>query len=437
MIRLLIGDCREMLATLPDRSVQTCVTSPPYFGLRDYGTASWEGGDGGCDHIAPARGGHGKETLGGGTDNQGAARTVQFSADCGKCGARRIDQQIGLEPTPDAYVAELVAVFREVRRVLRDDGTLWLNLGDSYAGGGTIGRNDTGPEDIARRAAAYGTGTGSGSAIMAQGQRKPISGYKPKDLIGIPWLVAFALRADGWYLRSEIIWSKPNPMPESVTDRPTKAHEQVFLLSKSARYFYDAKAIAEPALYPDDDRKARAAIDQKRMPSVDIAGIRPGSSTYETRNKRSVWTIATQPFAGSHFAVMPPDLAETCIKAGSSERGQCPHCGAPWVRQVERTAMVLARSDRTHELGRTRSSGTMVEPPTSTTTGWAQSCACPEHQPVPQVVLDPFGGAGTTALVADRLQRDAVMIELNRAYADLGINRVMDDAGLFGEIAAE
>jgi DNA modification methylase len=394
-ITIRTGDCRDALAKMPAESVQCCVTSPPYFGLRDYGN----------------------------------------------------EAQIGLEPTPDAYVAEMVAVFREVRRVLRDDGVAFINLGDSYAGGGTMGRNDAG-KDIGGRG---GNKEGSGNP-GSQGQRKPVSGLKPKDLIGIPWLVAFALRADGWYLRQDIIWQKPNPMPESVTDRCTKAHEYVFLLSKSARYYFDAKAISE-------EGSGRIPGNKVPQKGSDIPSIANGGSglfaaqqrAAGTRNKRSVWPIATQPYSGAHFATMPPELAETCIKAGSSERGQCPQCGAPWVRQVERTA--TGRGDTKSELAdgiHARSSGKSLAekrqayralglegPPRSETTGWEQSCACPAHQPVPQMILDPFGGAGTTALVADRLQRDATIIELNPTYAALARDRIEAEAGLFAMVAAE
>jgi DNA modification methylase len=277
---------------------QTCVTSPPYYGLRDYGCAG----------------------------------------------------QIGLEETPDAYVARLVDVFREVRRVLRDDGTLWLNLGDSYAAGGNGGGNKN------------DTNVGS----LTVGRKLPPSGYKPKDLLGIPWMVAFALRADGWWLRQDIIWHKPNPMPESVTDRCTKAHEYVFLLTKSARYFYDAAAIAEDALQPEGEARItaqhkQAAIGQNQTGSL---GTNYGAAT---RNARNVWTIATTPYSGAHFATMPPALAERCIKAGS-------------------------------KFG--------------------------------DMVLDPFGGAGTTGLVADRLGRSATLIELNPEYARLARERITADAPL-------
>mgnify|MGYP000877136151 CR=1 FL=1 len=296
-----VGDCLETLRTLPDNSVHCCVTSPPYWGLRDYGHAG----------------------------------------------------QIGLEQTPDEYVGRLVEVFREVRRVLRDDGTVWLNLGDSYAGG----KGQNGNSKARLTAAARGYKQAAGTVLMATRPIDlPIDGLKPKDLVGIPWRVAFALQADGWWLRQDIIWHKPNPMPESVRDRCTKAHEYVFLLTKSARYFYDAAAVAEPSIYPDDNRKARSTVDQKRMPTASIAGVRPGSATYANRNRRSVWTVTTKPYKGAHFATMPPELAETCIRAG------CPVGGA---------------------------------------------------------VLDPFTGSGTTLAVAVANGRQAVGIELNAEYAGL------------------
>jgi len=299
---ILIGDNRETLKTLDAGIAQTCVTSPPYWGLRDYGH----------------------------------------------------EDQIGLESTPDEYVAELVAVFREVRRVLADDGTLWLNLGDSYASSGTermAGRNDSG---------RVRDGGGSGSGAADGSDRKMISvnsGLKPKDLVSIPWRVAFALQADGWYLRSDIIWHKPNPMPESVTDRPTSAHEHVFLFAKSERYYYDAAAIAEPAKYH---------VSTDAPPSGDYStgsGRNDGGShrsggfvTGDTRNARNVWTINSKPYSGAHFATMPPALAKRCILAGSR---------------------------------------------------------------VGDTVLDPFLGSGTTGQCAEALGRGWVGCELQEDYADL------------------
>jgi DNA modification methylase len=314
-VTVIEGDSREVLATLPSESAQCCVTSPPYFGLRDYGN----------------------------------------------------DGQIGLEATPDAYVAELVAVFREVRRVLKDDGTLWLNLGDSYARTGGTDRKVSETAQV-----------GSTRNTLLQIQNRTTTaaqfGAKEKDLLGIPWRVAFALQADGWYLRSDIIWHKPNPMPESVTDRPTKAHEYVFLLSKSPRYFYDAAAIAEPATESTVARLAQPTLATQRG-SDRVPGKTNGTMKAvgsDTRNARTVWSITTKPFKGAHFATMPSELAERCIRAGSA-------------------------------------AGDMV--------------------------LDPFGGAGTTGLVADQLERDATLIELNPTYAAMARARIADDAPLFAEVS--
>jgi DNA modification methylase len=301
------GDCREVLRTLPDESVHCCVTSPPYFGLRDYGVTG----------------------------------------------------QIGLEPTPDAFVEEMVSVFREVRRVLREDGTLWLNLGDTYQNAkGQSGGID--PKQPARR---HGL----------RPQDVSIPGLKPKDLIGIPWLAAFALREDGWYLRQDIIWSKPNPMPESVQDRCTKAHEYIFLLSKSRRYFYDAEAVKEPATDTgrENGKDGREENPAARPPGTGPRTLARLDYSQTGRNKRSVWEVTTQPFSEAHFATFPPALIEPCIKAG------CPAGG---------------------------------------------------------MVLDPFGGAGTTGMVADRLGRDCILIELNPEYAAIAERRIRGDAGMFADV---
>lgn len=292
---VLIGDCVESMRQLKDKSVQCCVTSPPYFGLRDYGN----------------------------------------------------DEQIGLEPTPDEFVASLVRVFSEVHRVLADDGTLWLNLGDSYAGNNSRASNN-------------------GRAGFGNPREKVVSrlsdGLKSKDLIGIPWRVAFALQSGGWYLRQDIIWHKPNPMPESVRDRCTKAHEYIFLLTKSARYFYDAGAVKETSVYPagrDNCSTARA------NPAAELGKGDTrhafGHVSNGTRNRRSVWTVSTKPYKGAHFATFPPDLIEPCILAG------CPEGGT---------------------------------------------------------VLDPFGGSGTTAGVALKHGRKAIICELNPDYAKLIPDRI-------------
>ena len=347
--RVLVGDVREKLAELPDASVQCVVTSPPYWGLRDYG----------------------------------------------------VEGQIGLEPTPDAFVASLVDVFQGVWRVLKDDGVCWLNLGDSYAG--SFGAQSRGNEGAAPLSSKQSSGRdpavwGTGRPVNAK-----VEGLKSKDLCGIPWRVAFALQADGWYLRSDIIWAKPNPMPESVTDRPTKSHEYVFLLSKAERYYYDADAIAEPAtrfLRPSEEKggfyhageygergaqHGRALKWGKKEQSSHMLGTprNDGDRWREVdggvaprglgRNCRTVWTITTQPYPDAHFATFPEALPERCIKAGS-------------------------------RLGDT--------------------------------VLDPFCGSGTTGQVAIQLGRSFIGIELNPAYAELSRTRIGGAAPLFSSEAA-
>lgn len=353
------GDVREKLRELPYESVQTCVTSPPYWGLRDYGTGAWEGGDPECDHLGePFRTrANVNANTGRAPDQKNTEHRQPMGETCAKCGATRIDSQLGLEPTPEQYVANMVEVFREVRRVLRGDGTLWLNLGDSYSGGNR---------------GEYADGRINGYAREGTHRRPiPAGKIKPKDLVGIPWRVAFALQADGWYLRSDIIWAKPNPMPESVTDRPTKAHEYLFLLTRSPRYFYDADAIREPHSQISIDRVPRGRNPGHKWEDG------PGRHTLANdmtqalhpngRNKRSVWNIATRPYAEAHFATFPPDLVEPCILAGS--------------------------------------------PPGAT-------------------VLDPFSGAATTGVVACRLDRSFIGIELNPEYVEMGRNRIRDDAPL-------
>lgn len=369
MVKILQGDCREVLKTLPDASVNCCVTSPPYWGLRDYGCAG----------------------------------------------------QLGLEKTPEEYVANMVAVFREVRRVLRDDGTLWLNLGDSYAGswGDSGHRPERTGKDGHQRDKSTEWFERNGHP---QGPKPPtasVSGLKPKDLVGIPWRVAFALQADGWYLRQDIIWSKPNPMPESVTDRCTKAHEYIFLLSKSAKYYYDAEAIKEPAADStmNDSRLNRPGYDVLRpergfpgqpsrgagllipksykgslpgrkdgpgqnrrgkgdrihgnLPGRDDGGAACNGPEQLTRNKRSVWTVTTQPYKDAHFATFPPKLIIPCILAG------CPQGGT---------------------------------------------------------VLDPFGGSGTVSEVAEARGRNSILIELNPAYVTMA-NKRTEQQGLFTRTA--
>lgn len=410
-VRILVGDVLEGLVTLPDRSVHCAVTSPPYWGLRDYG----------------------------------------------------VDGQIGLEESPDAYVAKMVEVFAGVRRVLRDDGTLWLNLGDSYAGSwGAQSRGPTTPGTLeghdmlsARQiAAARRDKAGTGSL-----KRTP--GLKQKDLCMVPWRVAMALQADGWYLRSVIVWAKKSPMPESVTDRPTSSWEPIFLLAKSERYFYDAEAVKEAALHPDDNRKARQSVETYKQMMGDSGQVRAvinpaNARTYPTRNQRNVWHLGPEPYKEVHFATFPTEIPRRAIKAGTSERGCCPACGAPWVRVVDRKAMVIEPSGRDGRIpgnGQRSTSGVMVERPSSSTLGWLPGCRCAGHEPadtltnlaaapddvpelrrridaaaglerVPCVVLDPFLGSGTTVAVARELGRHGVGCELNPEYAALARRRI-------------
>jgi DNA modification methylase len=441
--RIIAGDCRDTLATLPERSVQTCVTSPPYFGLRDYGTGEWEGGDPGCDHRgAPqqsprstlAGNGHGPGRLSPALQAQSAP-----VREC-RCGARRVDRQIGLEPSPDEFVAALVEVFRAVRRVLRDDGTVWLNLGDTYA---SKARGSDEGWDKSRLTNPGTLQKAQAAALRPTGERHrgKAAGVKEKDLIGIPWMVAFALRADGWYLRSDIIWAKPNPMPESVTDRPTKAHEYLFLLSKGPRYFYDADAIAEASVIGEGAVR-NITPGNKGAASTRNDGDRFGVVNDGTRNRRSVWTVATQPYAGAHFATFPPKLIEPCILAGTSPK-VCGECGAPWRRVTERTPMVVDGGPKREAFraanprgSRTQIGGNMTAAPTSRTVGWEPTCDHDDDSGA-CTVLDPFSGSGTTGMVALRHGRSYVGCELNPEYVELARRRIVDDAPLLNTFAEE
>lgn len=363
MNQIIQGDVIEALRSLPKGFIHTCVTSPPYWGLRDYG----------------------------------------------------VPGQIGLEPTPEEYVEKMVEVFREVRRVLRDDGTLWLNLGDSYASKPCGGIGHNAKVRNTKKAIQKSAGVPAG--------------LKPKDLVGIPWRVAFALQADGWYLRSDIIWHKPNAMPESVKDRPTKAHEYIFLLSKSPKYYYDADAIREA--HTD---KTRHKGDWKNRPNngegfggLNVTGDygRMGNHP-KGRNKRTVWTVSTKPFKGAHFAVFPPDLIEPCILAGAPEKA-CPHCGAPWRREVEREPQFKTRLDA---IG--RRTGKALDSDyrgigcyRAKFKGWKPTCQCENNDGSERgIVLDPFFGSGTTGVVAEKHGRQWIGIELNPDYIEIAKKRL-------------
>jgi DNA modification methylase len=312
---ILIGDVRERLKELPDQSVNCCVTSPPYWGLRDYGN----------------------------------------------------DGQIGLEQTPDAFIAELVSVFNEIKRVLRDDGTLWVNMGDSYSS-----HKDC--KSVSQTLARGGSSElasviEKGKSVSRNSKMLKSVGLKNKDLVGIPWMLAFALRADGWYLRQDIIWHKPNPMPESVRDRCTKAHEYIFLMSKSPKYYFDSEAMKEPST---NLGKTKIRFGGNKYGDSDDPkhATKSGNEYTDTgfRNKRSVWSVTTRPFKGAHFATFPPALIEPCILAGSPRWG---------------------------------------------------------------VVLDPFFGAGTTGLVAQRHDRKWIGCELNPEYAAIAQARIESESTLF------
>ena len=298
------GESLEVLRTLPDNSVNCCITSPPYWGLRDYGTATWVDGDAECDHVETLNKHAGQRA-----DRNQEGYKKQYKNTCAKCGAIRQDQQLGLERTPEEYVANMVQLFREVRRVLRQDGTLWLNLGDSYASNGCylhswMERHPEKKHLHTENAERY-----KDTPAFRGGEYR----IKPKDLVGIPWRVAFALQADGWYLRQDIIWHKPNPMPESVTDRCTKAHEYVFLMSKSARYYYDSDAVKENTASICTRKRASAFRQQDENPNNTLTTV--------GRNKRSVWTVTTKPFKEAHFATFPRDLIRPMIQAGCPEQG--------------------------------------------------------------------------------------------------------------------
>lgn len=397
------GDAALKMVNVGTETVQCCVTSPPYFGLRDYG----------------------------------------------------VDGQIGQEKTPDDYVRNLVEVFREVKRALRSDGTLWLNLGDSYAGGG--GFCATAPSTATSKSGKYGT---SGAAMRSVGR---VAGLKSKDLIGIPWRVALALQADGWYLRSDIIWHKPSVMPESVTDRPTKSHEHIFLLTKAENYFYDADAIREQCAESSAERAAYGW--NGKMVFTDGEEIRsqpdPVAQMGERwcpamRNKRDVWTVPPANYNGAHFATYPPELIKPCILAGTSAHGCCVRCGAPYTRLVEKGEPDLEHQracggDKNGEYhgeatkdyaqgGAQDASATkariLAGMRERKTTGWKQTCPsgdCWKGAPpevIPCKVLDPFGGSGTTGEVALELGRSCILIELNPANVKLCKQRCHITPGL-------
>ena len=350
-IEILQGDCVESLNKLEDQSINTCITSPPYWGLRNYNDE---------------------------------------------------EKQLGMEDTPEEFTENLVKVFREVKKVLRDDGTVWLNLGDSYG--------------------------------------------KNKQLTGIPWRVAFALQQDGWYLRQDIIWHKPNPMPESVTNRCTKAHEYIFLLSKKPKYYYDHEAIKEDAKYPQGPNSPQSIKKGKGEFGMDTRGGLSKIGALAKKNKRSVWTVTTKPFKGAHFATFPKDLIEPCILAGCPEK-ICVDCNEPYERITSRKSNPLKVDDSTLDRFGNGKAGVhrkvggqyqkwLNENPLITI-GWEKQCDCQTNETKAGTVLDPFGGSGTTGIVAAQHNRNAVLLELNQEYIDLAKQRINKELGMMANLKCE
>lgn len=366
--KIYLGDNLATLKTFPDKSINCCITSPPYYGLRDYGTGKWVGGDPNCPHKRMSKQSDKTQTGHNQPELVGNVGDAIYKTVCPLCGAVREDMQVGLEETPEAYIARLVEIFREVRRILTDDGTLWVNIGDTY--------NST------------GYGTNRAEYAMSDKQKSNNGSYdngivrgtdkscKPKDLIGIPWMLAFALRNDGWYLRQDIIWHKPNPMPESVKDRCTKSHEYVFLLTKSAKYYFDSNAIQEPIVEVDSHSFHRYNLELgNSQRNIKFGGNKYGDNadskyaiysgnTYNytgMRNKRDVWTVTPSSFKGAHFATFPEELVFPMVMAG------CPKDG---------------------------------------------------------IVLDPFMGSGTVGVVAKKNYRNYVGCELNPEYVEMANNRL-------------
>jgi len=385
-IKILQGDCIESLKKLKDESVNTCITSPPYWGLRDY---------------------NGEE------------------------------KQLGLEDTPEEFVDNLVKVFKEVKRVLRDDGTVWLNLGDTYSSHKDCKST---PQSLAKgMQSEVAHVIEKGKSVSRNTKKLKAAGLKNKDLIGIPWRVALALQQDGWYLRQDIIWHKPNPMPESVKDRCTKAHEYIFLLSKQAKYYFDNEAIKEDAV-------RAGKIPKGKKYSSELADDKIGGKhTRETlnekpvapkRNKRSVWTVTTKPFKGAHFATFPMDLIEPCVLAGCPEK-ICVDCGKPYKRVMQKPKQL--------EVNRNKRSGTddrkvggvldkynRENPPIDL--GVQKQCDCETNETKAGTVLDPFAGSGTTGIVAANHARNSVLLELNEEYIKIAKKRIKEQAGMFAEV---
>lgn len=426
-------NCYTGLQKLPNGVFDCCVSSPPYYGLRNYGLP---------EVTFPAC----------------SFKVFGFE--------KRFDEwtgHLGLEPSPEMFVAHMVLIYEQVRRTLKDNGTCWVNMGDSYnsgSSGGLGGSTIQGGQTNQSKSNRHG--------------KKAVKNIKHKDLVGVPWMLAFALREAGWYLRQDVIWNKPNPMPESVTDRCTKAHEYIFLLSKQPKYYFDAEAIKQPAKNPEDDvrRKHAQVPENKSAPTTLKNGIRPVKSGNKQRvtaaergcpegtgknqaslvpwegmmaNKRSVWTVTTKPFAEAHFATFPEDLIVDCIKASTSEHGNCDECGKPYERVFtkelvpgpkasynskpdERDAGADAQDQGSNRMKDGHKPGWINK---TETTGWQKICMCGGGCVRPATVLDPFGGSATTAVVSKKLNRNYVLYELNPTYIKMGQKRLYKEIGMF------
>ena len=429
-IKILQGNCIDKIKELDDNSIDCVVSSPPYFGLRDYGTASYDGGDPNCKH-----------TISDGSFDPlknkliGRPYRTKDKKNCVKCGAKRIDEQFGLETTYQEYIANTVKVFETFKPKLKDTATIWWNVGDSY--------------------------------------NNKLESLKEKDLMMIPNRVAIALQDAGWYIRSEIIWHKPNPMPESVTDRPTSAHEKIWLINKSKKYYYNADAIREPLASSSLARLSQDIKNQKgstranggmksngNMKAVfsekNIKGNFSKRGITRTteglnlktqlekinplgRNKRNVWTITTKPFKDAHFATFPKDLIEPCIKAGCPEK-VCVECGTPYKKNYNRKRIrrdELDPSDYRYRPNKYKGAYEEINGKgdagyqSSEFIGFEKDCNCKTDKFESGVVLDPFGGSGTTGIVAKSLNRQAILIELNKDYINIVNKRIDKELGMF------
>jgi DNA modification methylase len=443
---ILTGDCFRLVKRLPARSVHCIVTSPPYFGLRDYETKPrvW-GGKRKCPHSwGPTLPGHHdgqvEQTKWQTAKAAGAGGRASAGAFCRHCGAWR--GSFGLEPTHDLYVAHLVLLFRRLWRVLRDDGVVWLNLGDSY-NNYRVGNAGGMPANTVHKHQRHGQPDFE-IGCPRRANRQP--GLKNKDLCGIPWRVALALQAAGWYLRSDVVWAKGvsfcpaysgTSMPESTRDRPSRTHEYLFLLTKQPHYFYDQLAASEATVQPERMRADRVSGNKY------VAGIKHSDGSVFTgatrRNLRSVWAINPHPFRGAHFAVFPQALVEPCIKAGTSEHGCCPKCGAPWERIIKRHNPSKWAADPEHTRNWANTHQKTSNPQSSQSLrrqdgavystarmlGWRPTCKCGKRRtPVPCTVLDPFNGSGTTGAAAVQLHRRYLGIELNPTYVRMAQRRL-------------